>query len=396
MSMLAPIIRRSAGEICFQVDDVEPLDIDLACHLAADQLAITMPAPVVYCSLDPIAELIQTGHYHPLVSAVHLAFSQHRPLVLTPDVIWLTIAQGFAHHVRNNAESLRHRLVRHEGKREVSVTSDELSRPEHWAAAIEGWVAALSHYSDPELAALLLCDFSTTTRTARIASQVVLMDALQHYFKYELISVCGIPSITLTGTPADWQSIRDRVERLGDYGLGWWTDRLLVICDGLIQTAVGQPPRLFWQHIYKPRKIYGGEVVTGWLADLFPYMRHSLCDTAVVRNPILDKRRPDVFSPDYDEHIKISRDLMDLLFRDDDDSPSTADPSEDDGVLVVGDGLKPEDFPSGMSEVPFTLRFGYGSTSGKRSLRLVAGLLGARRDDSGALQPEIGWAICER
>jgi len=38
--------------------------------------------------------------YHGLFSAVHLAFSQHRPLVLSPDMIWIAILQGFAQHVK--------------------------------------------------------------------------------------------------------------------------------------------------------------------------------------------------------------------------------------------------------------------------------------------------------
>lgn len=48
---------------------------------------------------------------HPLVEAVHEAFSRHYPLALSPDSIWLTIAQGFAHHVTENAETLRGHLM---------------------------------------------------------------------------------------------------------------------------------------------------------------------------------------------------------------------------------------------------------------------------------------------
>jgi hypothetical protein len=66
---------------------------------------------------------------HPLIDAVGTAFSQHRPLVLSPDSIWLAIEQGFAHHVAENAEALRHRLVRHEGSRKLVATISELSLP---------------------------------------------------------------------------------------------------------------------------------------------------------------------------------------------------------------------------------------------------------------------------
>jgi len=33
---------------------------------------------------------------HPLLGAVHVAFAEHRPLVLSPDALWLTILQGVA------------------------------------------------------------------------------------------------------------------------------------------------------------------------------------------------------------------------------------------------------------------------------------------------------------
>src|SRR5215472_3709257 len=64
---------------------------------------------------------------HPLIDAVHIAFSQHRPLALSPDAIWLVIAQGFGHHVAQNAEELRASLVNHEGKKTLSVTVNDLT-----------------------------------------------------------------------------------------------------------------------------------------------------------------------------------------------------------------------------------------------------------------------------
>jgi hypothetical protein len=61
----------------------------------------------------------------PLLGAIHVAFAQHRPLVLSPDAVWLTILGGVAQHVKLNAEALRPRLVRHQGKRELRVTLTE-------------------------------------------------------------------------------------------------------------------------------------------------------------------------------------------------------------------------------------------------------------------------------
>ena len=70
---------------------------------------------------------------HGLVNAVHLAFSQHRPLVLTPDAVWLTLAQGFAQHINNHAEALRSRFVGHKGKIELRVDAQLLTTAEDGA-----------------------------------------------------------------------------------------------------------------------------------------------------------------------------------------------------------------------------------------------------------------------
>lgn len=58
-------------------------------------------------------------------SAVHKAFYDHYPLILTPEVIWVTIAQGLANHVEQNPETLRSKFVQFEGKEEIVI-----SRPE--------------------------------------------------------------------------------------------------------------------------------------------------------------------------------------------------------------------------------------------------------------------------
>src|SRR5271165_5654334 len=63
--------------------------------------------------------------HHGLLSAVHTAYASHYPLVLTPDAVWLAIAQGFAQHVNQNAERLRDKFVRHPGKAKITIRRDD-------------------------------------------------------------------------------------------------------------------------------------------------------------------------------------------------------------------------------------------------------------------------------
>ena len=147
---------------------------------------------------------------HALLETVGTAFADHYPLVLTPDAIWLCIAQGFALHVNENAERLRGKFVRHKEKAKIVIQRDDFVKgspanpwPEVFQAFSEAIAAHIGRQRD-----LVVCDFSTTGPVERAASEIVLMDAMQKYFSYEVLTSCGIPEITLEGTVDDWRSIR--------------------------------------------------------------------------------------------------------------------------------------------------------------------------------------------
>jgi hypothetical protein len=61
---------------------------------------------------------------HPFIQAIHLAYSNHLPVILTPDMIWYLIATGTSIHIRKNAERLRSKFVNHEGQKEIVVRRD--------------------------------------------------------------------------------------------------------------------------------------------------------------------------------------------------------------------------------------------------------------------------------
>jgi hypothetical protein len=304
---------------------------------------------------------------HPLIDAVHTAFSQHRPLTISPDGIWLVIAQGFSHHIAENAERLRDRLVRHQGKVELSEKVNELSL-EAFEQAIAGFSSQIRNASDPVLHETLLCDFSTTTPSIRTASEVVLMDTYSSYFEYLLHCICGIPKIAITGSVEDWQRIRARIEVLETYDLGWWVARLRPIIDEFIRSVMGQPAREFWQAIYKPKRAYGEHRVTGWIADLFPYLNDAPNRS---RNHVLNYERQNWEIP-VDKGVE----SWNRMF----------EPGADKGV-------GPSSFPSGLSSVPIKLKL---PDTRLLELDLVAGFLAVEQAENLALSPVIGWCVTER
>lgn len=156
-STIAPMVRTATG-ITFPVDDVQPATSPLWLGTLGESLEIRADASILIMPDQALPAAAAEGYVensvvgeprrplrtamralslpgtssvsrqlarsqtflHPLVQAVHLAFSDHRPLVLTPDCIWLTIVQGFGQHVNENAEALRGRIVHHEGKKEFA------------------------------------------------------------------------------------------------------------------------------------------------------------------------------------------------------------------------------------------------------------------------------------
>jgi hypothetical protein len=377
---IAPILERSIGKIRFRVDEVDRATTLLATDSAKSQLELRFVRAV---SLDEHRELLAFSHdatfetiatdegeIHPLVLAVHRAFSEHRPLQLTPDILWITLAQGFAQHINNHAETLRSRFVRHQGKEKLIVEVLETpTQSQHWAEKIEEWVLQIRDLVGVDCYRLLECNFSTTTPISRTVSHVVMMDAFKQYFDFVMLCICGIPEVTLLGTVADWQSIRDRVCAMAEYDLEWWTARMLPICDEFIATASGKPSLEFWQCIYKPKPVYGGELITGWLADLFPYLQDDRTHAPTVRNPLL---------------------VMDRC-----ELPKTDALESHNSFFSKVDGIAPNRIPLGLSMV--SLAFTVAHTSKEYPLDLIAGFIGvSQAAEHLTLQPELGWMVRSR
>src|SRR5215510_2871545 len=102
--------------VTFPVDDVLAVVDRLPTRTLRDQY----PDALAFGGDSATPMLVPDG-VHPLLSAVAKAFAEHRPLVLSPDAVWLTIAQGVAQHVRLHAEQLRPRLVRHAGRKRLTL-----------------------------------------------------------------------------------------------------------------------------------------------------------------------------------------------------------------------------------------------------------------------------------
>ena len=219
----------------------------------------------------------------PFYKTILRAYAEHRPLVLSPDMIWVLISQGFARYVNAHSDELRDQIVSHTGKMDLVVQSDKdlLAEDADWEKLIGDFTAQIGENTKGDIAKTITADFTTTGITERITSQITLMETMKSYFDYIVQYIaCGIPSITLTGTPQDWQKVVEKTLQLEQYGLGKWTKSLVPILTEFVKASEGKPNQAFWQAMVKkhrPDELAGGGCdlrkpteLDGWILKFFP------------------------------------------------------------------------------------------------------------------------------
>ncbi len=204
------------------------------------------------------------------LSGMYQAYADHRPFVLSPDMIWLLISQGFAQHVNINPEKMRSFFVNFEEKQPLMVyVSEDWDSPTFsWENVFDQFTKQIANNTTGELVEVLSCDFTTTTSVERVASQITMMDAMNSYFDYYSVIVCGIPEITLRGTPDDWQKVLDKARMLKQYELGWWISELEPVLEEIVKTSKGSVDKGFWKNMFKyhESEMCGNpDIIDGWI-----------------------------------------------------------------------------------------------------------------------------------
>lgn len=364
--------RREQGGITFPVEDVERSQRLLPLAKTRDAIVEILKAanspfatrkvqvvPVIYCS-GYNSNVVKGQTFNGLFAAAHTAFAGHHPLVLSPDIIWTAILQGFAIHVHQNAEELRAMLVPHEGRERivVPVTAHPASPESDWAAMIAAFSEQLSKrvglaYNE------LVSDFSTTGEVERLVCEVTLMDVFEPYYEFVAVCICGIPEVTLEGTPEDWSQLRKKIDCLERYELDWWVPHLRRIADQFYAASCGEIDTVFWQNIYKLKAAYGGDRINGWLGKLVPYLRHHETGKYTLKNPLLEE--PDIV------------------------------PTEPPGQRgFAASGIMSDVLPTGLSQTPLKLNY----NGDNYPMELLAGFVGFEQNDQTfALRPKLGWAV---
>lgn len=369
-----------ATERTFKVCDVEPETDEFKTEPVAKILKKVLGFDVEACGAG-VPELIKGHGFHGLVEATHAAFAGHYGLELSPDEVWVTIIQGFARLVNLEPEKYRSQFVLHEGQQEIRILRNDFTR----GSATNDWPSCFGQFSEAigrsigaDNYRLVTSNFSTTGPIERAASDVVLMDTVQSYFKYCVDTLCGIPFVRLRGTVADWRQLVAKARGLATFGaLAWWLDELVPILEKIADAAAGKVDADFWNRIYKAKEESGGVLITGWIVRLLPtvYSRREKKD---ILNPLLGTplNQPHVPNPK-------SRRYYGNRF--------------DDDYVELGWGCKDSCLntsmlPASLSTVPFI--WSYLGTEYK--YKIVGGVVGySQNPTDGALRAQLGWGVYE-
>jgi hypothetical protein len=194
-----------------------------------------------------------------LVSAIMEAYNEHHCLVLRPDDVWQAILTQFSFYVNANAEALRDSFVDFQGKKTLVITMPgrdlfSINFGTFANRMVDEQITA--NIKDPEVTKWLLPNFTTTKSEDRVAASVTIMSTLQAYFVYRCCIRCGIPKVTLEGTPTDWNQLRQKIDRLLQYdvvGKGAvmkkWHSLLAPVLDHFVASAEGRPELKFWDTV---------------------------------------------------------------------------------------------------------------------------------------------------
>jgi hypothetical protein len=324
---------------------------------------------------------------HPVILGYLRAYQNHYPVTISPDIAWLLICQGFANHVNNSPEKIRSQIVNFEGKKTLTVERD-ISGVKNladfqWETVFPEFAEQIAGFTGKTLIDNLSADFTTTTPTVRVATQITIMESMKEFFNYKVsFTGCGIPEVTVEGSVGDWKKILKRLDYLSKYDLKWWTSELKPVIQKIIDTKEGKLDKQFWMNMVKYHQLgaYGSyNGIDGWLLKFYPYLQGG-------SPPVAEKK------------VTAGNVPMNVML------VNTNDPSYKTRTLYLRRSEFKEilfvtTLPKEMANVPFVLELKDESGAVKESFNMEfwAGFMGVKQDkQSFNVKPEIGWAINQK
>ena len=204
-----------------------------------------LPKDVFAYSFEKEKQLANINENVPVLNGFYTAHTNHYPIRIKPDDIWLLIVQAFSHHVNINSEELRHMFVNFDGKKELIVNYNLSFLSEVDKSLLEDFSVQINEqmkqFLGEDLLNILTPDFTTTTKDSLIVCKISIMGAFKKYFDYTIhLCGCGIPYIILEGTSEDYKKLKEKITALKKYKFEWYIDKILPHIDKMIEAKEGK------------------------------------------------------------------------------------------------------------------------------------------------------------
>lgn len=225
---------------------------------------------IVQCSFNhnSLREHHISASQNGLVWSAYHAYSSHHHLVIRPEDVWFAILTQMSFYINAHAEELRAFFVEHDGKKHLEVLS---SLADFGSVAQEMADLIAKNVVDPGLRDWVMPSFSTTTDCDKVVGAVLFMGAMQKYFSYGIVNMCGLPSVTLLGEVEDWQEMLARLDKLELLGKEptAFARMLKPILSHMVlsfQEPTSAKVEHFWNTIVHENRLGSGtDYLTGWL-----------------------------------------------------------------------------------------------------------------------------------
>jgi len=250
-----------------------------------------LPKDVLEHSLNKDQKLAYLESNVPLLNGFYTAHTNHYPIRIKPDDIWLLIVQAFSNHVNSNSERLRHYFVNFDGKKQLTVEYDLSSIEQVDRKILENFSEQINKqmkgYLGEKLVDILTPNFSTTTYDSKIVGQISIMGAFKKYFDYTMMLCgCGIPYIILEGTAQDYKEIISKAKELSKYEFDWYINKIIPHIEKMVEAKKGKIDVDYFKNMIQKKEVteqeYGPsgmhphdvkyDYICGWFLNFFAYL----------------------------------------------------------------------------------------------------------------------------
>ncbi len=213
---------------------------------------------------------------HAFLGGMYRAYADHRPFTISPEMIWLLIQQGISMHLYHNSHCITEYYPQIHDKKDLVILREGSDfRKSDWREITSSFVEIMKESLDDEFIDQFQLKFSDSTIDEQVTGNLMIMDAMQPYFDYIVISlICGIPSVELQGSSDDWEIILHKLKYFRKFDLDWWFDKIEPMLEQIKDSVNGKVSTDFWMNMFKvhTKEDYGSpKVIDGWVTYFFPF-----------------------------------------------------------------------------------------------------------------------------